>query len=315
MRRWGLGAVVIGVLLAGCAVLGTWPGHPASALTAESAASPGNNGRIAFAVEESYPGSDAQSDSWVVTIRPDGSHPRRLLDAYASGPVAYSPGGARLAYSDLGDGLIHSLRLSSPRRDHTVTSFFYPPDYYQYDSGPDWSPTGRRIVFTRSYYPDSGGPRSELWIHYRRGGRRLTDGRSPSWSATGDIAFTGADGYLYTIRPDGSELRRVGDARCGAPDWSPDGKRLVCVGVGLDIASVRADGSDFTRLTHGPHRDTSPVFSPDGRWIAFARGESSIVTMRRNGTRLKTVAKRVSSNPDCCELIVYGPDWQPRAPR
>ena len=52
-------------------------------------------------------------------------------------------------------------------------------------------------------------------------------------------------------------------------------------------------------------------------WRRWFIGSSTIhiVTMRRNGTRLKTVAKRVSSNPDCCELIVYGPDWQPRAPR
>jgi hypothetical protein len=304
----------VGLLLAFVG-FGVLPDHAASSPTVESAASRGTNGRIAFAVEESYPGSDAQSSLWVVTVRADGSKARRIDEAAAAGPVAYSPLGGRLAYANGLDGLIHAVRLTRPRRDRRITSPFYPPDTYPYDSGPDWSPSGRRIVFTRSYYDDSvGGVRSELWIHYFGGGRRLTDGASPSWSARGDIAFTGADDYMYTIRPNGSGLRRLAKSRCSDPDWSPDGERLVCA-VGSDIASVRADGSDFRRLTHGRAQDGAPVFSPDGRWIAFARGGSSIITMRRDGTRLRTVAKRVSSDPDCCELTVYGPDWQPRTPR
>jgi dipeptidyl aminopeptidase/acylaminoacyl peptidase len=68
----------------------------------------------------------------------------------------------------------------------------------------------------------------------------------------------------------------------GTPAISPDGSAVV-VGVtrpdiGLDeyvghLWRVRTDGSAPPRpLTRG-HRDTSPVWSPDGRWIAFLRAQ------------------------------------------
>ncbi|MFY7070473.1 alpha/beta fold hydrolase [Nocardiopsis changdeensis] len=66
----------------------------------------------------------------------------------------------------------------------------------------------------------------------------------------------------------------------GAPTLSPDGSRAVFSVVRPDLEedaylgslwSVPTDGSAApARLTRGD-RDRSPVFSPDGRWIAFLR--------------------------------------------
>jgi TolB protein len=61
------------------------------------------------------------------------------------------------------------------------------------------------------------------------------------------IAFTGADGAVYTVRPDGTALRRVSqdpaDITVGVfsssyswPVWSPDGRHLLITGINNDIS-------------------------------------------------------------------------------
>ncbi|WP_149203241.1 S9 family peptidase [Actinotalea subterranea] len=68
----------------------------------------------------------------------------------------------------------------------------------------------------------------------------------------------------------------------GTPALSPDGTTVVVAVTAPDLDSdeyagqlwrMPTDGSHPpVRLTRG-HRDTSPVWSPDGRWIAFLRAE------------------------------------------
>src|SRR3954453_16245340 len=68
----------------------------------------------------------------------------------------------------------------------------------------------------------------------------------------------------------------------GVPAVSPDGATAVVAVTRLDLDAdeyrsqlwtVLTDGSAPARpLTHG-HRDSAPVFSPDGRWLAFLSAE------------------------------------------
>jgi Tol biopolymer transport system component len=46
----------------------------------------------------------------------------------------------------------------------------------------------------------------------------------------------------------------------------------------FEIYSVRADGSRLGRITRNRAQDTRPLFSPDGRRLAFIRGDSTSVT-------------------------------------
>jgi TolB protein len=95
---------------------------------------------------------------------------------------------------------------------------------------------------------------------------------------------------LYTIRPDGSGLRRLtvpptrqalgGDS---GPVWAPGGKSLVFERNlpywGTDrmrLMAVSARGGAARPLTTGPF-DAMPSFSPDGRRIAFTRVVQSVV--------------------------------------
>ena len=95
---------------------------------------------------------------------------------------------------------------------------------------------------------------------------------------------------LYTVRPDGSGLRRLtvpptrqalgGDS---GPVWAPGGKSLVFErnlpywgSDRMRLMSVPARGGAARQLTTGPF-DAMPSFSPDGRRIAFTRVVQSVI--------------------------------------
>jgi Tol biopolymer transport system component len=103
---------------------------------------------------------------------------------------------------------------------------------------------------------------------------------------------------LYTVRPDGTGLRRLtvpptlqalgGDS--GAA-WGPHGRRIAFErnlpywgSDRMQLMSVSAAGGRPNQLTSGPF-DAMPSFSPDGRRIAFTRVERSAATPAPRGAR------------------------------
>uniref|UniRef100_A0A2C9U2I3 Dipeptidylpeptidase IV N-terminal domain-containing protein n=1 Tax=Manihot esculenta TaxID=3983 RepID=A0A2C9U2I3_MANES len=151
---------------------------------------------------------------------------------------------------------------------------------------PSVSPDGKWIVFRSGqsgyknlYIMDAvKGEKAAL--------RRLTDGpwtdTMSNWSPDGEwIAFTstrekpGAGIYeLYMIHPNGTGLRRLVPSGLGGrsthPYFSPDGKTIVFTsdhaGISAEPISypdnLNAYGEIYTRLTHNPFDDGTPVYSP-----------------------------------------------------
>jgi TolB protein len=96
-----------------------------------------------------------------------------------------------------------------------------------------------------------------------------------------------------------------------APEWSPDGQRLLFAQSGAEPAglyTMAADGSGHRLVTTADV--TQPSFSPDGNRIAFVRGDA-VWTMASDGTgqrRLRAGPRCARAN-DCVELDE--PRWSP----
>ena len=140
---------------------------------------------------------------------------------------------------------------------------------------PGWSPDGSHIVFSRFGSKDDNGPLDPIldavFVVDADGQnlRQITPttlpGLNASWSPDGErIAFQAPSGGgplgpgdIYTIRPDGSDLRRLttGD-KASWPSWTPDG-RLLFTGLAGGSGgaagwwTMAADGSDRTLLLPG----------------------------------------------------------------
>jgi len=144
------------------------------------------------------------------------------------------------------------------------------------NSAPSLAPDGTKIAFLHS--PKNDG-RYDIWVTSitTSNAEQETNTRNVSdvaWSPTGDwLAYVQnwsedtLEGQVSLVRPNGDDAHTLVDG--DAPDWSPDGKRLLYVHNG-SIWTIDADGTDPHKLIPDGH---SPAWSRDGKLIAFMRAE------------------------------------------
>jgi hypothetical protein len=249
------------------------------------------------------------SDGNLISIAQDGSRRTPLAAPPGRSEdydPAWSPDGSALAFIRVtldAEGEQRAARLLVSAPDGSAATPVV-EDRRATLAGPTWSPDGGALAFARLTL----GHRailSEIVIVGRdgSGARTVVTSRAalrrgfvyilePAWSPDGStIAYTRwrLDRRSY-FRPD---LRAVGlDGRgdrllardASGADWSPDGSRIAYSSVrdrngrrcGEDecfydgeLYVMDASGGRQVRLTRGEGHESSPDWSPDGRWIAF----------------------------------------------
>lgn len=127
---------------------------------------------------------------------------------------------------------------------------------------------------------------------------------SPDGSRVAFLSGSFGEGALLVIGADGSGESHVTDMEARAPEWSPDGARIVFEAVEGGIFSVGADGSSLTEISDDGH---GPKWSPDGtRVVFFAEfdGNVDIYVMGTDGSN----RSRLTSDPADDVSPAWAPD-------
>jgi len=219
--------------------------------------------------------------------------PLGLVEDLASNP---NTGGGQFGFSREGT-LVYLAGQAAPANWQVVwmdssgktQPLLATPGHYAF---PRFSPDGRRLALTRS------SALNDIVVYDWERDRmsRLPFGQHaflPIWAPDGKhILFSSSTGSamgLWWIRSDGSaEAQRLLEAKIPTTPYSisPDGHRLAYTETNPDTAqdlwTLPLDTSDPEHPKAGkpelflrtPFAENEPMFSPDGRWIAYRSTES-----------------------------------------
>jgi Tol biopolymer transport system component len=196
---------------------------------------------------------------------------------------------------------------------------------------PAWSPDGKRIAFSRRTHPIPGNGVSDIYIMNADGSNvvRRTTGANLRWAtwspdgrtlAVSDDNWYWAEIHLLSVEDDGlpPKLFAIGGR---APQWSPDGQRIVFVTTSFDdgyhqVVVANADGSGQRALTDSDNNGIHAAsWSPSGDRIAYSKCRSScelyIMNADGSGTRQVTHdggASNAAWSPDGLWIAFSFPD-------
>ncbi len=251
---------------------------------------------VVFAVTQpAYDAKDQASDLWLAAT--DGAQPVRQITFTkgAESGAAWSPDGAKLAFTAKRDGddaaQIYLLDVRHGGEAERITALSTGA------RGPQWSPDGTRLLFTSEVYPgaadDAANAKAAKAIKDRKYNARVHEGfpikywdrwldeRKPHlFVQEAKAGATPRDvlaGSKLAARP-GFGGRQTDSGSDLPAAWTPDGTAIVFAaatnrdeaaraGVPVQLFSVPAAGGEPEALTHDTDSYGEPEFLPDGRGL------------------------------------------------
>ncbi|MFP5227639.1 MAG: alpha/beta fold hydrolase [Acidobacteriota bacterium] len=247
--------------------------------------------------------------------------------------IAWSPDGKRLAYASQGSIWVVAAGGGAPRRLTNAPPGSGDPRQAT-DRAPKWSPNGHWILFTSGrrgtnslmvvsedgnvtafLTPPDEEAAEGAWSHdgasiaYVARAREYFSGRIKIIHFNADTGQPGSPATdLYTAPVDrggGWAIRRA--------EWSADDTQLVTIlqNSGWDhLYLIPVRGGEPKQMTDGAFDDAAPVFSPDGKSIAFvsSRGlleSTNLWVIPTRGGEAKQVAKFTIPG------VTADPEWTP----
>ena len=221
---------------------------------------------------------------WMVSTT--GGAPQQLTQSGHDSSPVWSPDGKTIAFlsSRGGDSQVYLLSLEGGEAQRLT----------KLSTGADiakWSPDGKTIAFTSSVYPDckdddcnskrdAEKEKNKVKAHVAE---HLLYRHWTHWNE-------GKRAHLFVVPADGSAAPRdltaganydvPPDERGGPNDinFSPDSKeicftavtdKMEAISTNGDLFTVPVAGGEIKRITTQPGFDGEPVYSPDGKYVAY----------------------------------------------
>ncbi len=224
------------------------------------------------------------SNLWIVST--SGGAPLQLTQSGHDSSPEWSPDGKTLAFLSTRDGTSQVYLLPMDGGEaHAVTHLSTGADLVK------WSPDGKTIAFTSAVHPDckddacnkARDVEKEKNMDKAHVYEQLLYRHWTHW-------FEGKRSHVFVTAADGSGEPR--DLNAGAnydvpPDergepsdinFSPDSKeicftavtdKMEAISTNADLFLVPVSGGEPKKITSNPGYDGNPVYSPDGRFIAY----------------------------------------------
>ncbi len=227
---------------------------------------------------------DKMNDRWESSIwlmGADGTHQRSLVQG---SDVQWSPDGKRIAYIAKGEPSGQQIFVRYMDAEGAATQISH---LTESPSGLEWSPDGKSIAFTMNVpvrdgwrIPMPTPPKGAKWTEAPKVVTRLNY-RSDRVGYT-DEAYR----HIFVIPSDGGTARQVttGDWNHSAPSFSADGKFIAFSSLReadaekafrkSHVYAVNLATGEIKQLDHRNGTSGNPVYSPDGKLIAFMSADS-----------------------------------------
>jgi dipeptidyl aminopeptidase/acylaminoacyl peptidase len=227
----------------------------------------------------------SNSDIWLIPIR--GGEARRLTSSPRSDThPRWSPDGKTLAFISSRSGgpqvWLMNLQGGEARQLTNLAAGA---------AGVEWSPKGTHLLFTSSVFPDcpdeeSNAKKLKAWTENPVKGQVFSELLFRHWNSWRD----GQRSHLFVIPASGGRALDISPGDFDTPPislgssldytFSPDGTEISFVrnidpelrkglGTNNDLFTSTLDGETLKQITLNKANDNGPVYSPDGRYLAY----------------------------------------------